>query len=231
MTYHATTPALRRYARRPQAPLGFWPFDSGSQTGCLDTANAKVAPLDDRINALSKTWNPSGFYAPDDILRLVSETLKLMTSAGDQLRAAPLSTSDAASQKDNELKHIAQRGTEALDFIDAAKTAKAQGINIVDAPGLRSWVIRTMGTGRDAITVAEVLNCEMPGLASAIIAYQGVFDVVSGVVVQVLGVVVSAGDAILHLPDTVGSIFPYLKWGAVAGVALWAFLELRKRTA
>jgi len=44
------------------------------------------------------------------------------------------------------------------------------------------------------------------------------------------GPIEATGDAILHLPDTVSDVYPYLKWGLLAGVALFAYIELRKHT-
>jgi len=69
------------------------------------------------------------------------------------------------------------------------------------APGLKRWVLNTMSAASSAHTTAYAQECAVSGLASAIIAYQQVFDKAARVFKQIVGVVVAAGDAVLHLRE------------------------------
>jgi hypothetical protein len=245
MSYHTSTrPALQRYgAHRAAQPLGIWPFSqiatfivgssAGEQTECLDKANVKVAPIDAQINDLSKNWHPSGYYTPEQMGTLIDQTLLALRSAGDHVRGAPTATGDASQMISEATGKIARRGQDSLDFIRAKNTAVTSGIKIIDAPGLRRWVISSLQDAGYAHTTAFVQECAMPGLASAIIAYQRVFDGAAGIIKSIVGVAIdvakAVGSTVLHLPDTISTMFTYLKWGVIGGAGLWVFLEVKKR--
>lgn len=240
MTYHALAPALRRYgtkaafaagarhlARKPRHALG------DDATDCVDEANSKTAPLDATILDMAKNWNPSGFYSPDQMQALIAQAQVIEKAARAHLTSASaVATQDARSGTiADAFDKLDASGSRSLDFIQAMNTAKTQGIKIVDAPGLRKWVLDTMSAASNAHVVAYTMECITPSVVTAIIAYQEAFDKAASVVKKVVGVVVSAGDAILHLPDTVADIYPYVKWGLLVGAGIWVFMELRKRAA
>jgi hypothetical protein len=249
MSYE-TKPALRRnhgmarMVRAAPPSLGIWPLDqiaefvvgssSGEQIECKDKANVAVAPIDARIMDLSKNWNPSGYYTPAQMSEIVNQTLIAIHSAGDHLRAAPTATSDAQQMINDAASKLARRGTESLAYTRAHQSATSQGIKIVDAPGLRRWVISSLGDVSFAHTIAYVQECAKPGLAGAIIAYQKVFDGVADTIKAIVGVAIDVvkalGKLMYHLPDTLSTAYTYLKWAAIIGGGVWAFLEIKKRS-
>jgi len=245
MSYH-TRPALQRY-RSSQAPLGIWPFSQiaefvvgpqgvGEQTVCVKQGNDKTAELDAKIKNLQATWTPTGYYSPDQLLAVVAETMKLVSDASTRLGAAPRSTDDAESQIRQQLKDLFRHSATSLDFIAAANTAKNRGIGIIDSPGLKSWVVRTMNSASVSIAMAYTYDCVVSGFQRAAIAlsfFRDLLDRAIAFIKTVAGVAYDAAKAVLHLAagalDLAGNVVKYAKWGVLAGVGVWIFLEIKKR--
>lgn len=206
-------------------------FGGGNDTQCLDDANARVAPLDAKIANLDATWQPSGFYSPAQINTIIGEVYALLRGASATVGNAPAGGVDAQNVRKQAIADVQRWILKGMDFVTAKNAAINQNIAIVDAPGLKRWVISSMMAASASLVAAYTLECNVPWVISAILAYQSLFDKAAGVVKQIVGVVVSAGDMILHLPDTVSDIYPYLKWGAAAAIGIWIFMELRKRSA
>lgn len=229
--------AMRRYGRQPARPVqrsmgGILDiFGGGSDSQCLDDANARVAPLDAQIANLNATWQPSGFYSPAQMDTIIGEVYALLRGASETVGKAPAGGEDAQNVRRQAVADVQRWILKGMDFVTAKNAAINQGIAIVDAPGLKRWVISAMMAASSSLVAAYTLECNVPWVISAILAYQGIFNRVAGVVKQIVGVVVSAGDMILHLPDTVSDIYPYLKWGAAAAIGIWVFMEMRKRSA
>lgn len=227
MTYLAKR---QRVAKRPSVGLsGMFDWLPTPPNTCLNEANAAVAPLDAKVMDLAKNWNPSGFYAPADLQKIVVETMSLVRRGSDTVAAAPLSTSDARSQIQQALTKLSQQGQRSMVYVKALQDATASGANIINAAGLKTWVLDTMQAVSSALVTAGVMECHMPWLATAIIAFQGYFDVLAAVVKRVVGVVLKLGDNVLKVADHAGDILTFLKWAVIIGGGAWGVMEIRRR--
>lgn len=197
---------------------------------CLNEANAKVASLDAKIMDLAKTWNPTGFYKPDEIQRLIIDTMALVSKAYDAISKVPRLTSapDATNLLEGALRKLAQQGERSMIYVQALRDAHARGANVINAAGLKTWVLDTMQAAVHGLVTASVLECQMPWLASAIIAFQGFFDALIAVTKRIVGVVISTGDAVLTVAEGLPAIINVLKWGLAIGGAAWMAMHLRE---
>lgn len=197
------------------------------EIACLNEANAKVAPLDARILNLAKTWKPTGFYTPDQIGAIVSEGMKLGSSANDAVRAAPLSTGDAAAMTSQALKDVWRKFEESKKYTLAANEARAKGVNVVNAPGLRDWALGMMTAASQSLVTAAVMECRMSWLATLIIRFQGIFEVAANVFRKIVGVAVAVGQTVLNVAGDLPQIWTVVKWGGLAAIGLFAAVKLR----
>jgi hypothetical protein len=195
---------------------------------CVSEGNAMAADLDQRIATMQRDWNPTGYYSPDQIRKIVGETVRLISSCADKVRDAPAPRESFYLIK-NEADEIARKAQEGIKFLDAASEAERQGIGAVDAPGLKHWVIFSLQAGSNALVAAGALACNKPWFLTALQYYQAGFDAVWGVAKQIVGVVINIGDAILHVPDAVSELWTFVKWGALLGVAGYAFVAISKK--
>jgi hypothetical protein len=200
---------------------------------CLDQANTLVASLDATTNDLAKNWHPTGLYAPADIQALIVKTMALVSSATDRVGAAPRSTSDAEGQINQALTTLFQKGEASMVYVQALRDASTSGATVIQADGLKRWVIETMGAVSNALVTASVMECNMPWLATLIITFQGHFDALSEVAMAIYGVVkevaIKAGETIMKVADTVPDLITWAKWGAIAYGVIWLYGEFTKR--
>ena len=229
MTYLTKRPRVVHRRRPPAGLAGLFDWLPPSSQ-CLDEANAKVAPLDARVADLAKNWKPTGFYAPDDIQKIIVQTMQLVSSASNALAEAPYSASDSQSQIQQAITKLGQQGQRSMVYVQALRDASASGANVINAAGLKTWVLDTMQATSSALVTAAVMECNMPWLANVIIEFQGYFDVLAAVVKRVVGVVLSVGDSVLKVADHLGDIMTFLKWAAIIGGGAWGVMELRRRS-
>ncbi len=230
MTYATVT--RRRYRRRKPAGLaGF--FDdildqvSGKGSGqCIDQANQAMAPMDAKIDDLSRNWNPTGFYTSTDIRDVVSTTLRAVTQAQsliDQAAAEPNASQESVLRATNDL---ARAGARSLDYLDAARVADQQGLRVINAIGLKRWVTDTLASASSAAVTASVIGCLRPWWVGALAAFQGVFDVAFTVARRLVGAVIAIGETALKVADDLPELYDILKWGLLAGGVYWAWIQL-----
>lgn len=203
-----------------------------SKITCLDEANAKVAPLDARVVELARTWNPTGYYTPDDIAQIVPQVVSICSAATSAIAQAPLSTDDARFAKNQALDTINQKLQQSFNYTQAAKDARAKGQRAIDAPGLKQWVISTMNAASQGLVTAYVLECNMPALATWVIRFQKLFDAVAGVVKRIAGVTLAFGElaikAVEQVPKLGAILLTVAKWGVVGVAAAYAFRKIKE---
>ncbi len=232
MTYLART--HRRYVRPRSRKAGLSGFldDLANQSGnqqtsaCLDQANAAVAPFDAQIDALTKTWNPTGFYRPQDLRDMVGAAMKLVGSAQsavDQAAAEPNASQDSIMRATDDL---ARAGSRAIDYLQAAATADAQGVTAINAVGVKRWVTDTMASASSALVTASVIGCLRPWWVDALANYQVAFDIAWAVVKRVGGVVLAVGETALKIADDLPQLYDILKWVALVGGGYWLWIQL-----
>ena len=224
MTYLARARPRRTVRRR--RGMGDWSDPIVPQSGCIDDANAQVASLDAQTLDLAKNWNPTGFYSPADVQRLVTQTMALISSATDAVGQAPRSTADAETQIQQALDTLFQKGQKALVYTQAIGDAAKQGKDVINASGLKGWVLDSMNAASNALVTSAVLECNTPWLASAVMALAPLFAALAGVAKSVVNAVLKIGETALKIAEDLPEIWTIVKWGTVAAVSIWALLQL-----
>ena len=199
--------------------------ETAQNKACLAAANAQSASMLAKASDLSKNWTPTGLYSIEQIQSIVQNTLSMLSSASSTIDQAIAEAPDGADDALKLKRAAIQRkmSTEGLVFTAAIGNAMKAGIGVIDAPGLKSWVVNSMITAADSITAAYYVSCQTPWWVGALRAFMAAFDKVWGVAKQVAGVAVELGAQVLKIPDAIGQIWTMAKWGSIALLAFWAY--------
>lgn len=218
----------RRYIkrRRPSALSGLLdPILQGPspESQCLAQANEATAPFDAKVNDLAQNWQPTGFYTSDDIRSIVGSVMTTIAQAQasvDQAAKEPNASQDSVMRATDDL---ANAGKKAIDYLQAANQADAQGTRAINAVGLKRWVTGSLGAASSAMVTASVIGCITPWWVGALAAFQSVFDKAWAVVKAVVGTALQIGEDVLTVASSLDDIYNVLKWGALAlgGYWLW----------
>lgn len=179
---------------------------------------AKIADID-------ATWTPTGFFPPDDVRGVISSTMQLEAmgrSALDTVQSDAHVRTDLLNKARNALDRA---GARAVDFLDAARQADAASVRLVNAPGLKQWVVDTMNAASSAMIVADAVGCMKPTWLSAIQAYDDAFDVAKTHVVAIAGEVLQAGETAVKVAT---NILENLNLLLIAGIGIGGYLLWKK---
>lgn len=197
---------------------------------CLAAANAASAQWIAKASDVSKNWNPTGLYSRSQMQGIVQLTLAMLTSASNTMEKA--SAEPMADGARDALRmarsSVTAKFQDSMKFTAAIGEAMKQGVEVLDAPGLKAWVVSSMLKASDGITAAHYVLCQVPWFVTALAAFQRAFDKVWGATKQVLGVAAELGMAVLKIPDTVSQIWTLAKWGAIAVIGVWAYENVPK---
>lgn len=197
------------------------------EAGCLNQANASAAvqKIDAQVNDIAKNWTPSGFYSPQQIIAIVNVILPAVITCKAELEAAPLSTSDATTVKGIAVKDLQRKMDEAAKFTTGAGEAIGKNISVVEAPGLRAWVINTLIRVSTGYVTVATLRCHTTYLDTVYSVLQSI-----GSFLKKLGnIAIGIGETILKIPDTVSTLWSVLKYGAIAGAGYYVYREYIKK--
>lgn len=219
--------------RRAYAPaLG---DDYSDQLACIKLANASpwVAQIDAEISRINTSWKPTGYYTPAEVQSLINVLTNEAAAAGDALASAPRSTRDAeqmiAQAFDDLVNKFQVRSR--LYQQDLANAAAA-GINVIDAPALKDWVVSSMRAISDAYTTAVVMYCRQSTLESLLSKAYGAIAAIGRVVWSVVGiaykVVRDAALAVYHAADAAWSFAKWIaKWGPTIAIGTGVYFGYR----
>lgn len=194
---------------------------------CGQQADAAAQPIYDQQKDVETNWNPTGYYTPDQVAQIMSFVLDM----GDQVTAqitSALSDLQLPSGRENlnaAFNNLSKAANDGLPFTQAFQQAKAQGVGIIDASGLKRWVTSYIHTVGDATWLLTNVGCNRPWWVGALQTIQGVVNQVVRVVKAIIGVVVSAGQAVLKVPDVIGDFITYGKWAALLGLGYYAAVK------
>lgn len=197
---------------------------------CLNEANAspQVQRVDALTRDLAKNWNPTGFYHPDDVANLVSKILGENAKARVVLASAAYSTSDAGTVINQGFAYLKRNDERARLYSNAVAAARANSIPIINAPGLKTWVLQSLVNISQAYVTTYALDCRTTWLDTVGEVAEGIV----GVAKRIGGVAAAAGDTILQAAEDVWSLYPAMKWLALAGVltvgGIFAWGSLRR---
>lgn len=183
---------------------------------CLAQANAspQVQRVDALTHDLAVNWNPTGFYHPDDVANLVSKILGENAKARVVLASAAYSTSDAGTVINQGFAYLKRNDERARLYSNAVAAARASGTKIINAPGLKTWVLQSLVNISQAYVTTFALDCRTTWLDTV----GAVAADITAVAKRIGGIAAAAGDTILQAAEDVWSLYPALKWVALAGV-------------
>jgi hypothetical protein len=228
---------MMSYVNAPLArftPLG---DEYADQMKCLNKANAstQVMAIDAIVDNLAKNWHPTGYYRPAEVQQLLDMFATEAEEAGRALAAAPLSTGDAREMKAQAFEDV---GRKYLDQSQAYRRALAEaaskGSNVINAPGLKTWVIRSMRSISDAYVTATVLQCRQSWLEKWLDkAYRGM-AAIGEVAYRIIGVaanlavnVVKAAESAIGIAGVIIRYAPYAALG-IGAYMLYGFIKKRQ---
>jgi len=239
MTYLRKAPP-RRYVRRrslgddiydPVSGVLLYKDNTQSEApsvtqGCLNQANDATASFDAKVNDLAQNWQPTGFYTASDIRSIVGSVMATITQAQaliDRAASEPNASQDSVMRATDDL---ANAGKRALDYLQAANQADAQGTRSINAAGFKRWVTDSLGAASNAMTTAMVIGCITPWWVGALAAFQSAFDRAWTVAKAVIGTVLQIGEDALTVVDHLQDIYNVVKWGALAFGAYWLWTKV-----
>lgn len=205
-----------------------WQGNNAPPTGeqqCWGSANKQVAALDAQRSDVNKNWNPTGFYTPAQITAIYNVVGQMVRNASGTYDKA---RQEAMAQGDRDALYMQYsdmltRYSDGLKFIDASKQATSAGVTVIDAPGLKRWVVAMMGDASALLFGIYYVQCMRPWFVGALEAFMIAFNAVYSVVRATIGVayeiVKAAGKAVLKVPDALGTAITVAKWGVLGGIA------------
>ncbi len=221
----------------PRPPLpgepGFDPNDPWGlkwkqEQACIQAGEKASADLGAKTLDLSANWKPDGFYSPEDIKKVITQTHAVLTGAGaalDQILNDRFDVKDTA--RDLRMA-ITRRFGDSIPFVQAMNAALNNNIRVVDAPGLKRWVIKSMNEAQVAYEYVAYLACVKPFLLTLVASGYAAFEALASVAKVMTRVVVAAGEAIIKVPDTLDTLWTIAKWGGLAYGVLYLAASLRK---
>lgn len=208
------------------------PFTS-DEKACLDKANGtpQVRAIDDQVTSLGRNWKPTGYFRPADIAALLAMMATEAAAAGDALAKAPRSTSDASTVIAMAFDDLKRRYQErSFVYQNALAAAQQQGANVIDAPGLKDWVIDSMRAISDAYVTATVLACRQSWIEAWLDRAYKAMVAIGAVAMRIIGVAIQVGDKVIDAATGLASLIKYIPYAAVALGAWWLYGEFKSRS-
>jgi ribosomal protein L17 len=202
--------------------------NQSDEISCLNKANAssQVMAIDNIVTNLAKNWHPTGYYRPAEVQTLLDMFATEAEQAGIALRDAPLSTSDARELKAQAFEDVARKYLDqSHGYKRAIAEARSKGSSVIDAPGLKDWVIRSMRSLSDAYLTATVLHCRQSWLEKWLDRAHRGMAAIGGAAFRILGVAANLAINVVEAAEaTVGIVGKIIKYAPYVGAGLGAYL-------
>lgn len=245
MTYLTTRPQRRLARRYPRTAMGggFLDFirdaveqkELDESAGCKAQADAETAGMTARRLDLSSNWHPTGFYSPDQMKEIIEATFNVINKAYELVETsrADLPGTDYTGDEYGythtlELKRaeLLRQTSESTPFNNAIIEARSKGIEVIDTPGLRRWVLSAMRSAESATLAVSYVNCMKPWWLAVLRVIAQVMEVLWAICKAIGGLVKKVGELVLEVPDTLGKIYTVAKWTAILGLPLFVFYKI-----
>ncbi len=237
-TTRRQSPLVRRYGRRGGRALHGLAL--AGDTDCHARAEADSASLLARAQELSKDWNPTGYYTPDEVEKVLKATYAVLSQASDLLdRAdAEIPQRDWDGDESDQTHAVAIKRADVLKKFQEAQTfqqawlkAREQGIALLDAPGLKRWVVNAMVTAANSVFAASYVSCITPWWIGAMRVMAEFFEKAIAIA-KVIGTALKmVGQTILEVPDTLSTVLTVAKWSLIFGVPMYVLYRMKARGA
>jgi hypothetical protein len=198
---------------------------------CLNKANAssEVTTIDNTVYGLAKNWHPTGYFRPAEVQQVLTMLRDAAADAGSAL--ASVGTGMLDIEQVRSLKRQAVEDV-ARAVIDRSKAyhksiadAQAAGVNVINAPAFKDFVIKALRSISDAYVTASVIECIAGGLLRVLNRGYKVMVGIGAVVARMGGVVIRVGEAVIDAVDTAGSIAAkIIKYAPYAAAGIGAYL-------
>lgn len=202
-----------------------------AEAKCQEASTRASADLDAKTDDLAKNWKPTGFYTVADFQKVLEQTWAILTGAGNALDKMLNETFEVKETARKLRTAISTRYGESLVFVQAMNQAKNTGITIIDAPGLKRWVIKAMNEASIAYEYVAYMACIRPFFLDWLSAGYAAFDVIVQVGKALVKITVAAGQAVLKVPDFVSTMWDVAVWGGGAVGVLWLVSRLKPKRA
>lgn len=191
--------------------------------------NPLITQLERDAKLLETTWQTTGTYGPIQINQIAAmlagvQTMLIAPIEG-YIGDGGLTTRETFVAKT--LLDLAQKSMqEIMPYVRAAGEAQAKQIQYVEAAGFRGAVIRTCYR---LILVAKGYRGLSAGgtwLSDMVVSVGRAFTTFVHVCQAIGGVIAKVGEAVLKVPDAVGTLMKIAKWGGLAFGAWWLYNNL-----
>jgi len=189
-------------------------------------AEAKLVSLHDQM---MYAWRVDAkLYNREDVAKLHAQTIVVLNESARVLQKGIDANDWGKADMVSQLANVRKQASDGSVFVQALN----EGTRVIDAPGLRRWVLRSMDEAGTAMFVIGISRCKAPWYWSALQAVASVGEVLLKIVRAIGKVVIAIGETIAKAPDAVSAMVKFLKWGAIlggAGFVYWKYTEHKAR--
>lgn len=185
--------------------------------------------MDAQIASISASWNPTGFYTAADIKRAIDIVFSQagpVGSAALEVAGGVRGQADEITPAHNAFSRAIQDGNV---FTQAKFDAESQGIRVIEAPGLKPWVLDVMQKIRDLAVAVSVSDCAAASGIQFMVMSARVLVAIGDVVKQIVGTVIEVGEKVLKAVGGIGQLLGFVMTHlpAIAVIGGGAYLLLR----
>jgi hypothetical protein len=189
---------------------------------CREFITVSMRPWDANIDDVIDNWKTTGFYTVEQ-LKQINLLVTDLRVASQQAISAASKQLQLPSHHEILFKAHEDINDELYDprrFIEAQLEAERKGIDIIEAQGLKRFIVNVLKSARVAKLATSFVECSRPGaLLGALQALGGAAEALISFAKAVGNVVKQVGQTVLKIPDLLGSFFKflgYLPWFVVA---------------
>lgn len=230
----------RRRVVRSRPPMGgvldflndiLNPLDSSvRKVNCVGELIVQLDPIDAKIAEIDRAWNPTGFFTADDITRVFDVVLSEVGSSLDRIVSANID--GLAKAVSGEIAALQSVASESSAFVDAVRKARASGIRVINAPGLKPWAMRTLKAARELTSATVLFACDQPEIRQQTLLFFQGLDKIGAVVRAIGNAALKAGevaiDVVGGLGQFLGVVVKFLPHIALGAGALYLYTKFKK---
>lgn len=201
----------------------------GDESECTRKGEAASADIERQRDDLAATWRPTGFYRVGDLTRMRDQVLQALLAASasvDKAVAAGV-TPDIRNNLRMAQGALQSKMADALPFTTAIHQANAKGIQVIDAPAFKRWVIESLTKISVATAYVAYQACLKPAVVAALHAVVRACQSLIALGKSIVSATLAVGEQILKVPDHLDTLWTVTKWGALAVAAFYAIRPRR----
>lgn len=183
-----------------------------------------------RIDELERTWNPTGFYKPDDMFDVLAAVVALGGQASSAAtsffagNSSPRSKSEVRKAFDGYWA-VAKR---AIDYTEASRAAKAANKPIA-APGFKRWVIDDMRAAATLLRTLENAECFDSVVVSGVVSIAKACIAVADTAKRAGKTALAVAGGVVKMVERTGDIAAFLlKWTPYIALGVGGYIAYNK---